>query len=113
MSRDLPPDVESSLAEIARILGRFEDMADEAIARDVAEKAEDVRTGRNGTWENQWFVKSDEKGRVQYKSEEAAYEGGRYWREHSANPDSVEVYVTELKHFPAEVVESLDWQATP
>jgi hypothetical protein len=73
------------------------------------EAAEDERSGRDGEWRTEWFVKSHEKGRVRYKSEEAAYEGGRYWLEHSTHPDEVEVYCQEAKVYSPETVDRKEW----
>lgn len=69
-----------------------------AFALDQQERAEkDEREQHDEKWSADWFVFSDERGEQMYKSEEAAYEGGRYWREHSARPATVEVYCRSKK----------------
>lgn len=49
------------------------------------------------TWDELWFVYSKEKGEVEYKSEDAAREGGRYWFEHSEHPGLVDVFSRERR----------------
>lgn len=49
------------------------------------------------SWGTKWYVFSPERGHVEYKSEESAHEGGRYWLEHSSRPGAVEVYSRETK----------------
>lgn len=92
-------------------LDRIANSLDWLMARMIADEEEADRSNRDGEWRTEWFVKSAEKGRVLYKSEEAAYEGGRYWLSHSTQPDMVEVYCQEAKVYPNETVPREDWQA--
>lgn len=65
----------------------------------IMSEVADRERGDDGqsTWDNTWFVFCKERGEVEYKSEEAAYEGGRYWYEHSQQPATVDVFCRERR----------------
>lgn len=83
----------------------------EAMWQQVLEdRAEDERENRKGEWRTEWYATSPEKGAVRYKSQEAAYEGGRYWLERSDHPEEVEVYCQEVKAYPVEFIPREEWE---
>lgn len=81
-------------AAVAELTNTVNSLLKWAMDREASEQKREVERER---WDTTWFVYSHEKGEVRYKSEAAAYEGGRYWREHSARPATVEVYCRETK----------------
>lgn len=62
-------------------------------------------------WGTQWYVYSDERGEVEYKSEEAAYEGARYWVANSKRPATVDVFnrETQTKVYPRSFINRAAW----
>lgn len=66
-------------------------------------------------WGEKWFVYSEERGEVEYKSEEAAYEGARYWYVHSKRPAAVDVFKreTQLRLYERRFADRSQWLTEP
>jgi hypothetical protein len=100
----------SGIYTMATALSNINSLLQELRDEEKAQKLEDLRTNRDGTWVTEWYVAAPPRKAVLFDSEEAAYEGAREARKALGDEAEINVFCTEIKRFNSAVVPAQNWE---